>query len=915
MADASESFGEMANAPLIEELYASYCRDPGSVEPTWRAFFDGWELGGKVKLKAAKADGAEAATSGSLEYDAVRVCRMIEAFRTYGHLLAQDNPLAAKEIPDVPELTLSYLGFSPEEWDRNLPTCGFLPEGEVPLSQLYEALKNTYCGRIGVEFAGLGAPAAWLQKKIEPYFPISVSVELQRQILIDLYRAELFEVFIHTKYVGQKRFSLEGAETLIPMLERLVDIASDQGVSQTLLGMAHRGRLNVLANVLGKSYALIFHEFEDHYSPDTGEGSGDVKYHKGFFAEVPTPSGHTMGVTLAANPSHLESVDPIVLGMARAMQMSGKNPSQVLPVLIHGDASVAGQGVVYESMQLSGLHGYGTGGTLHIVVNNQIGFTTLPKDSRSTRYCTDIGKAFGAPVFHVNAENPEECVYAIELAFQLRQTFGCDVFLDLMCYRKYGHNEGDEPTFTQPLEYQMIKAKKSILALYREKLQSEGILTAEELDAIEKRFQEEFKKASADAQAPTSELLAPEHKENRTFPEPNTGVPAEDLQRLAGELANIPTSFEAHPKVRRGLLDRVAALQKDKNELAIDWATGETLAYATLLENGVHVRISGQDVRRGTFSHRHAMLVDQKREGKYFPLSHLSKAKALFDIYNSPLSEFAVLGFEYGYSLVYRNALIIWEAQFGDFANTAQVIVDQYLSGSEQKWGATSGLTLFLPHGYEGQGPEHSSARMERFLQMAADDNMRIVDPTTPAQLFHVLRRQALYAVKKPLILFTPKALLRHPLVHSSLRELEEGSFQPVLGDPLAGEHPRKLLFCSGKVYYDLFAEREKRGLQKEIAILRIEQLYPFPADALKKLLQEYSALSVSFPVCQWVQEEPGNMGAYQFVRTEIGAILETMHAPALSYAGRAPSASTAAGSYALHKKQYAAFIQAALEK
>lgn len=905
MADAGETFGAFPNAALIEELYAAFQRDPASVEPSWRAFFEGWEFGIQAVHPPVKG--------GGREYDAVRVSHMIDAFRTYGHLLAKDNPLATEANPEVPELTLVQLGFSQDEWDRPMPSCGFLPESEAPLSAIYEALKKTYCGRIGIEFMGLGAPdlQAWIKKKVEPFFPISMSAEEKRRILNDLYRAELFEVFIHTRYVGQKRFSLEGAETMIPMLERLIDKASDQGVSQTLIGMAHRGRLNVLANVLGKSYSLIFHEFEDHYMPDTGEGSGDVKYHKGFFAEVQTASGHTMGVTLAANPSHLESVDPVVLGSAKAMQISGhENPSQVLPILIHGDASVAGQGVVYETIQLSGLKGYGTGGTIHIVVNNQIGFTTLPKDSRSTRYCTDIAKAFGAPIFHVNAENPEECVYAMEMAFDLRQMFGCDVFIDLLCYRKYGHNEGDEPTFTQPLEYKMIKAKKSILSLYRDQLQEEGALPPEEFDALEKRFQEEFQKASTEARAPTSELLGNERKDSTTFPEPQTAVPADELRRISVELAEIPSSFEVHPKVLKGVQDRVTMLQKDKDEAIIDWATAEILAYATLLEAGVHVRISGQDARRGTFSHRHAMLVDQKQEGKYFPLSHLPGKKALFDIYNSPLSEFAVMGFEYGYSLVFRNALVIWEAQYGDFANGAQIIIDQYLAASEQKWGATSGLTLFLPHGYEGGGPEHSSGRMERFLQLSADNNMRVANLSTPAQFFHLLRRQGLYGEKKPLVVFTPKSL-RHPMLLSPMRAFEEGAFQPVFGDPIVGDHPRKILLCSGKVYFDLFAERKKRGLENEIALLRIELLYPFPSELLKQLLKAFSPL----PLCVWVQEEPANMGAYQFVKSALSPILEEMLAPPLGYAGRAASASTAAGSYVLHKKQFAAFIDAALEK
>ncbi len=898
-----EGFAAIANAALIDELYARFCQDPTSVDFSWRAFFDGFELA--LAAKALPKEG-----KGGYEYDAVRIYHMRETFRTYGHLASSFNPLF-QQAEEAPQLTLKSLRFSQEELERLMPTCGFLPEKQAPLSKIYEALKSTYSGHIGIEFMDQSSEEvqAWIQQKIEPFFPISLDAEERHQILADLYRAEVFEVYLHTKYVGQKRFSLEGAETLIPMLERVIDKASDHGVQQTLLGMAHRGRLNVLANVLNKSYALIFHEFEDHYSPDTGEGSGDVKYHKGFYAEIPTLSKKTMGITLVANPSHLESVDPVVLGSARAVQMTtGCKNKEVLSILIHGDASIAGQGVVYETLQLSSLSGYATGGTLHIIVNNQIGFTTVPKDARSTQYCSDIAKAFHAPVFHVNAERPEECVYAIEMALELRQKFSCDVFIDLVCYRKYGHNEGDEPSFTQPLEYQLIKEKKTILTLYREELEKGGILSLEEWNQLEEKLKSEFHKASQEARSPTSVLQPRAAKEKKPSPEVKTGVASDSLRRLSKQLADIPPSIEVHPKVQRLLQERVTALEKPKEELVIDWGTAETLAYATLLEDGIHVRISGQDSRRGTFSHRHALVVDQTRDQKYFPLSHLPGAKALFDIYNSPLSEFAVMGFEYGYSLVYRNALVIWEAQFGDFANGAQVIIDQYLASSEQKWGAISALTLMLPHGYEGQGPEHSSARMERYLQLSADDNIRVANPTTPAQLFHLLRLQALDSVKKPLIIFTPKALLRHPLVLSSLQTLEEGSFEPLLKDPLAPKNPRKLLFCSGKVYYDLFAERKTRGKTEEIALIRMERLYPFPLEELKSLLQTYTPL----PPCVWVQEEPANMGAHMYIQEEMGAVLETMKSAPLQFIGRASSASTAAGSYALHKKQYAAFIEAA---
>ena len=831
----------------------------------------------------------------------LKIYHLIEAYRTYGHLKAQINPLAAPPS-DVAELSLANLGFQSSNLDKSFPTCGFLPQPEAPLSEIIAALEKTYCGAIGVEYMGLRKPEleVCLQEIIEPNFTLPFSAEDKLEIFHELNRAELFETFLNTKYVGQKRFSLEGGETLIPMLAFALEAGVEEGIHEIVLGMAHRGRLNVLANILNKSYATIFNEFEAHYTPDLAEGTGDVKYHKGFIGSLTTKKGEKIEITLSANPSHLEAVDPVVEGQARAKQEI-KGPKTVLPILVHGDASVAGQGIVYETLQLSKLRGYETGGTLHVVINNQIGFTTLPKDGRSTQYCTDIAFTFGAPVFHVNAEKPEACVYAMLLALKIRQKFHCDVFLDLNCYRKYGHNEGDEPAFTQPQEYKLIREKKSIREMYKESLVQEGILTMEAGNKLENEFhnflQEAMDKIASKAASP--EIAAKES----LFVPVATAVPAAALIGLAEDFCHVPEGFNIHPKIKKLADERVAMVKGNPEELTIDWGMAEHLAYATLLVDGVHVRVSGQDSRRGTFSQRHAMWVDQVEENiKYFPLSHLKNKKAPFDIFNSPLSEFAVLGFEFGYSLFYPHSLVVWEAQYGDFGNGAQVIIDQFIAASEQKWGHRSGITLFLPHGYEGQGPEHSSGRMERYLQLSADENWQIVDCTTPAQLFHVLRRQALRKQPRPLVVFTLKALLRHPLVLSPLKSFTEGSFEEFLDDPKNIAQPKRILFCSGKVYYDLITERKR----DDIAIIRVEQLYPFHREKFQKLVEKYKSTQ---DLC-WVQEEHSNMGAWNYIRP----ILQEITGKQIRYIGRGPSASTAAGSYALHKKQYDQMMQEAFE-
>lgn len=913
-----------SNLAYLEEQYHRYLDNPALIEGSWRHFFEGWDLALEV------APAAEASAD-------LKIYHLIEAYRTYGHLKAKDNPLFAPPT-EVRELALENLGFKKSDLNKLFPTCGFLPEAEASLSQLVEVLEKIYCGAIGVEYMGLRKPEleSWLQKIIEPNFTLPFSKDDKLEIFHQLNRAELFETFLHTKYVGQKRFSLEGGETLIPMLAFALEAGVGEGLHEIVIGMAHRGRLNVLANILNKSYATIFNEFESHYITDLAEGTGDVKYHKGFVGSLSTKSGEKIAITLAANPSHLEAVDPVVEGQARAKQelyrrrletlnldSARQSPDEedrlgfvsfqadggikghetVLPILVHGDASIAGLGVVYETLQLSQLKGYETGGTLHVVINNQIGFTTVPKDGRSTQYCTDIAFAFGAPVFHVNAEKPESCVYAMLLALKIRQKFHCDVFLDLYCYRKYGHNEGDEPAFTQPIENAAIRQKKSIRELYKESLIQEGVLDAATGEKIETEFKNLLQTALDQvASKPPAEppvMRAPVKED--LFAPLQTAVPAQKLIALAEDFCHVPDGFNIHPKLQRLMEERVAMVKSDPNQPTIDWGMGEHLAYASLLADGVHVRISGQDSRRGTFSHRHAMWVDQVVANKrYFPLSHLKNGKALFDVFNSPLSEFAVLGFEFGYSLFYPHSLVIWEAQFGDFANGGQIIIDQFIACSEQKWGDRSGMTLLLPHGYEGQGPEHSSARIERFLQLSGDDNWQIANCTTSAQLFHLLRRQTMKKQQRPLVIFTPKGLLRNRLALSPLSDFTEGTFEEFFDEKIA--NPKRVIFCSGKVYYDLVTERKR----DDIALCRIEQLYPFHREKFQKLVEKYKTTQDIY----WVQEEHRNMGAWNYIRP----ILETAFEKPVRYVGRGLSSSTAAGSYALHKKQYDQMIREALE-
>jgi 2-oxoglutarate dehydrogenase E1 component len=843
----------------------------------------------------------------------MRLYNLIQAYRNYGHRMASVNPLVEKKPKMLRRLDIKTWGFSRKDLSKFFPTCDLMAKPEATLKEIIEVLQDVYCSKIGLEYMGLqkGIMEKWIQEQIEPTrLTPNLDIEEKKTILNSLNRSELFEVFLHTKYVGQKRFSLEGGETLIPMLNSLINKGADEGVEQFAIGMAHRGRLNVLANILNKSYTEVFSEFEENYIQGSCEGSGDVKYHKGFESKITTPSGKEVGVVLAANPSHLEAVGAVVNGKVRARQVLSQDDvemKRVVPIIIHGDAAVAGQGIIYELLQLYRLPGYSTGGSLHIVVNNQIGFTTLPKDARSTFYCTDVAKGFCAPVIHVNAEDPEGCVFAIKLALDIRQKFHCDVFVELNCYRKFGHNEGDEPAFTQPLEYKMIKKKSSIREVYRSSLINQGVMEKAVAEMLEEEFknslQEALKSGKLRADAKKIDHINEEKEERlssarqQIFEKTLTKLPIELLQSLSEKFCKIPKDFNLHRKLKRLLNDRLEMLKGDVNEAKIDWGMGEHLAFASLLWEQFHVRLSGQDSRRGTFSHRHAMWIDQETAEKFFPLSSLRKDQGRFDVFNSPLSEYAVLGFEFGYSLDFPASLVIWEAQFGDFCNGAQIIIDQFIATSEQKWGSKSRLALFLPHGYEGQGPEHSSGRIERFLQLAGDYNMQICNASNPAQFFHLLRRQVLQPLAKPLIVFTPKGLLRHPLCVSPVKDFTEGRFEEILDDQQGYEKAERLLFCSGAVYYELLKERDKQK-RKDIAIIRVEQLYPLHKERIKEIIGNYKWAEEFF----WVQEEACNMGAWDFIHPQLEEILPK--GKSLEYVGRQRSASPAVGSYALHSRE-----------
>lgn len=973
------SFLYGANATFVEEMAARYAQDPGSVDPSWRAFFDqvhddpnavrravqgpswfrpelaqpqttettrlmdgNWGgLADKLEKKvAARLPGASAQDVQQAARDSVRALMMIRAYRTRGHLNANLDPLGIEVRPPAPELDPASHGFGPNDLDRPIFIDGVLGLQFATVNEMLAILKRTYCSTVGVEFMHITDPAekAWIQERIEgPDKEIAFTPEGKRAILKKLLEGEGFEKFVHKRHPGTKRFGLDGGEAMLPALEQIIKRGGAMGVEEIILGMAHRGRLNVLAAVMGKPYQAIFHEFQGgSATPDDVLGSGDVKYHLGASSDR-SFDDNNVHLSLTANPSHLEIVNPVVLGKARAKQAKRATwteegqalhdlRARVMPLLIHGDAAFAGQGVVAECFALSGLRGYRTGGTMHFIINNQIGFTTAPHYSRSSPYPSDVALMVQAPIFHVNGDDPEAVVFAAKVATEYRQIFGKDVVIDMFCYRRFGHNEGDDPTMTQPIMYRRVKDQPTTLEIYTRRLIGEGVVSQAEVDAWQDDFSafldREFEAGKAyrvnkadwlDGDWAGFALPADDDRRGKT------DAPAGKLRELGRRITEIPSDFNMHKTVQRVIEARRKAIE---DGAGVDWALAEHLAFATLLDEGFNVRLSGQDSCRGTFSQRHSHFIDQQTEARYTPLNNIRPGQAHYEVIDSLLSEEAVLGFEYGYTLADPKTLTLWEAQFGDFVNGAQVVIDQFISSAERKWLRMSGLVMLLPHGYEGQGPEHSSARIERFLQLCAEDNMQVVNCTTPANYFHVLRRQLHRDFRKPLIVFTPKSLLRHKRAVSTLDEMAEGSsFHRVLWDDAQlntggaalklrpdGEI-RRVVMCSGKVYYDLLDEREKRGLT-DVYLLRLEQFYPWP---MKSVMHELAR----FPDAElvWCQEEPKNMGGWMFVDPWLELTLEKLDVKArrARYAGRPASASTAAGLMSKHLKELEALLQEAL--
>jgi 2-oxoglutarate dehydrogenase E1 component len=835
-----------------------------------------------------------------------RVAQLVNMYRVRGHLLAELNPIGW-EVLTHRELDLSHYGLTVWDLDREFLSDGLPGARKQTLRQIIDTLRDAYCQTTGIEYMHISNPdeKQWIQQKVEPG-PDVLSLEEKKHILGRLNAAESFERFLHAKYTGHRRYSLEGAESLIPMLDALLEDATETGAVEVVMGMSHRGRLNVLANVVGKPLREIFKEFEGDIDPNTVQGSGDVKYHVGMTGRFTSRKGDALGIVMSSNPSHLESGDPVVVGMVRAKEdLIGDRPDdRVLAVLLHGDAAFAGQGVVAETFNMSQLPGYRVGGTVHIVVNNNIGFTTSPQSGRSSMYATDIAKMVQAPIIHVNGDDPEACVRAVRLAFAFKRRFKKDVVIDLVCYRRHGHQEVDDPSFTQPLMYQKIEERRSVRKLYTEYLVNRQELTVEEAEKSLDDFQGRLNKAFNETResAPPEDVRAKRPEVRGVLPAIETGVDRDRLERVHRALTSYPDGFEPHPKLARMLAKRTDLLERD----AIDWAHGEALAFGSLLLEGITVRLSGQDSRRGTFSQRHSVLVDHRSGEEYVPLANVSEDQAPFRSFDSLLSEFAVMGFEYGYSIANGDALVLWEAQFGDFVNGAQVILDQFVVAGEDKWGQQSGVVLLLPHGYEGQGPEHSSSRIERFLTLSAEDSIQVTQPTTPAQYFHLLRRQVKRVVRKPLVVFTPKSLLRHADARSATVELVNGHFRETLDDPLITERDavRRILLCTGKVAYALKDERDKR--KAPVAIVRLEQLYPFPTEQLKEILARYpNAAEV-----RWVQEEPENMGAWTFIHARMHRLQRDDMK--LSHVARYESASPATGSSQVHAQEQEELMEAA---
>lgn len=933
MFDSHEALLSGANAPYLAEMYRRYLDDPDSLEASWASFFADMEgyrdpaPYAEIGVRTQRAPQASVPSEDQLRraaLDSVRALMMIRVFRVRGHLIADLDPLGLAGHSYHPELDPKTWGFEEADMDRPIFINYVLGLETATPREILRILKETYCGSIGVEFMHIQTPEekAWVQQRIESIHNHTHFTDLgKRTILERLTQTESFERFLQTKYAGVKRFGLDGGESLIPAIEQILKRGAQLGVREVSLGMPHRGRLNVLANVLHKPFVAIFSEFQGIPAhPDDVQGSGDVKYHLGTSADREF-DGNIVHLSLAANPSHLEAVDPVVLGKARAKQdqMGDAERQRVMPLLLHGDAAFAGQGLVAECLGLSELEGYRAGGTIHFIVNNQIGFTTNPIHSRSSTYCSDVAKSVQAPIFHVNGDDPEAVVHVARIAAEYRQEFQRDVVIDMFCYRRFGHNETDEPSFTQPIMYRKIAQRPTTRELYAQRLIARGIVTDGEAEAMKRDFlahlESEFE-AAASFKVNKADWLEGKWEGLKTLTgeeemrETETSVPLGTLRDIGFALTRPPRNFQTHPKIARLYETRRAMIESGAG---IDWATAEALAFGSLLEEGIPVRLSGQDSGRGTFSHRHAVMVDQNDERRFVPLNAIAENQARFEVIDSPLSEASVLGFEYGYSLAEPNALVLWEAQFGDFANGAQVIVDQFISSAESKWLRLSGLVMLLPHGYDGQGAEHSSARPERYLQLCAEDNMHVVNCTTPANYFHVLRRQLRRNFRKPLILFSPKSLLRHKLAVSDLADMAEGTrFHRVLPeiDRLAPDKEiRRVVFCSGKVYYDLLEERRRRGIDN-IALVRIEQFYCWPRQAVLNNIARYPRAEIF-----WCQEEPANMGAWTFVLPRLANILDELlrDGGLPTYVGRPASAAPATGSYKKHVAEQARLVNDAL--
>ena len=917
------SFLNAAHTAFFAELYDQYLESPDSIEPSWRSFFQGFDFGmATYNDQTPAVQLATFATGESQDCSVVseklqkefNVLKLIDAYRTRGHLFTKTNPVRDRRTYS-PTLALENFGLS----DADLPTifdaAKAMKLAPCSLTEILHHLDRIYCQSIGVEYMYIRKPEViqWIQDKIgyndnQPKF----SADQKKNILEKLNEAISFETFLHTKYVGQKRFSLEGGESLIPGLDALIDAAAEKGVQQFVMGMAHRGRLNVLANIFKKSTQDIFSEFDGKDYDDDVLFDGDVKYHLGLTSDRVTSSGKSININLAPNPSHLETVGAVIEGITRAKQdhYFPDDFSKVLPIALHGDAAIAGQGIVYEIVQMAQLDGYKTGGTIHVVINNQVGFTTNYLDARSSTYATDIAKVTNSPVLHVNADDTEAVVHAMLFALDYRMEFGSDVFIDLLGYRKYGHNEGDEPRFTQPKLYKLIAAHKNPRDIYAEKLIAEGIIDDKFVKNLEEKYKANLELNLEASRKKDLTIITPfmqnewqgftQVGHDEMLEKVDTTFSKEMLLKISDTITKLPANKKFISKITKLINDRKTMVETDK----LDWAMAELLAYGSLVTEGYSVRISGQDVERGTFSHRHAVVKVEDSEEEVILLQQLEDAKGKFNIFNSLLSEYGVVGFDYGYALASPNTLTIWEAQFGDFSNGAQIMADQYISAAEDKWNNQNGLVMLLPHGYEGQGAEHSSGRMERYLQMCASHNMFVADCTTPANFFHLLRRQMKTTYRKPLIVFTPKSLLRHPLVISSIDEFATGSFQEVLDDPKVDKkNIKSLVFCTGKFYYDLLAEREANG-RNDVAFVRIEQLFPLPIEQLKEIIASYPNADDYV----WAQEEPKNMGAYSFMLMNFNEVK-------LRLASLKAYSAPAAGSYARSKKRHASAIAMVFDK